>query len=69
MSKTDFQDGGCGGHLGFANSSFSYFVSHKRPNAHHRFDSTGLQRCPKYEFSTSFPYKCIGPIQMHGKQI
>ena len=43
MSKTDFQDGGCGGHLGFANSSFSYFVSHKRPNAHHRFDSTGLE--------------------------
>ena len=33
MSKTDFQDGSCGGHLASI-SSFSYFVSHKRPNAH-----------------------------------
>ena len=29
MSKIDFQDGGSGG-------SFSYFVSHRRPNAHHQ---------------------------------
>ena len=36
MSKTDFQDGGCGGYLGFSISSFSYLVSHKRPNAHHQ---------------------------------
>ena len=36
MSKIDFQDGICGGHLGFSISSFSYFVSHKRPNAHHQ---------------------------------
>ena len=36
MLKIDFQDGGCGGHLGFSISSFSYFVSHKRPNAHHQ---------------------------------
>ena len=37
MSKTDLQDGGCGGHgghLGVSVGSFSYFVSHKRPNAH-----------------------------------
>ena len=36
MSKTDFQNGGCAGHLGFSISSFSYFVSHKCPNAHHQ---------------------------------
>ena len=28
-----------------------------------------IEEIPKYEFSTVFPYKCIGPIQMHGKQI
>ena len=27
---------GCGGHLGFSIDSFSYFVSHKCPNAHHQ---------------------------------
>ena len=36
MSKTDFQDGGCDRHLGFFIGSFSYFMSHKRPNAHHQ---------------------------------
>ena len=36
MSKIDFQDGDCGGHLGFSIGSFSYFVSHKCPNAHHQ---------------------------------
>ena len=36
MSKIDFQDGSCGGHLGFSIGSFSYFVSHKRSNAHHQ---------------------------------
>ena len=36
MSKIDFQDGGCGGHLGFSIGSFNYFVSQKRPNAHHQ---------------------------------
>ena len=36
MLKTDFQDSSCGGHLGFSISSFSYFVSHKCPNAHHQ---------------------------------
>ena len=35
MSKTDFQDGGCGGHLEFSIGS-SYFVSHKHPYAHHQ---------------------------------
>ena len=67
MSKIDFQDGGCGGHLGFSIGSFRNFVSHKHPNAHHQV-SIQLE-CPKYEFSTFFPYKCIEPIQMHGKQI
>ena len=37
MLKIDFQDGGCGGHLGFSIGSFSYFVFHKHPNAHHQF--------------------------------
>ena len=32
MSKIDFQDGG---RLGFSISSFSYFVSTRRPCAHH----------------------------------
>ena len=36
MSKIDFQDGGCGGHLGYSTDPFSYFVSHKRPNARHQ---------------------------------
>ena len=36
MSKIDFQDGSCGGQLRFSIGSFSYFVSHKRPNAHHQ---------------------------------
>ena len=36
MSKTDFQDSGCGGHLGFSIGSFSYFVSHKCLNAHYQ---------------------------------
>ena len=36
MLKTDFQDGGCGRHLGFSIGSFSYFVSHKCPYAHHQ---------------------------------
>ena len=36
MLKTDFQDGGCGGHLGFSITSFSLFSSHQRPYAHHQ---------------------------------
>ena len=40
MSKIDFQDGSCGGLLGFSIGSFSY-LEHKRPNAHHDVE-TGL---------------------------
>ena len=36
MLNIDFQDGSCGGHLRLSISSFSYFVSHKSPNAHHQ---------------------------------
>ena len=36
MTTIDFQDGVCGGHLGFSIVPFNYFVSHKRPNAHHQ---------------------------------
>ena len=36
MSKIDFQDGGCGGHLGYSIGSFSYFVCQKRPIALHQ---------------------------------
>ena len=36
MSKIAFQDGSRGGHLGFSINSISYFVSYKRPNAHHQ---------------------------------
>ena len=36
MSIIDFQDGGCGGHLGFSIGSFSYFVSTRQPNAHYQ---------------------------------
>ena len=36
MSKIDFQDGVCCGYLGYSIGSFSYFGSHKRPNAHHQ---------------------------------
>ena len=28
-----------------------------------------IEEMSKYELSKFFPYKCIGPIQMHGKQI
>ena len=36
VKKLIFQDGHCGGHLGFSFGSFSYFVSTKRPYAHHQ---------------------------------
>ena len=57
--------------LDFSIGSFSYFVSHKRPNAHHQvsiqLDYKGdVQNMNSQHF---FPYICIGPIQMHGKQI
>ena len=68
MSKTDFQDGGCGGHLGFSIASFSYFVSHKHPNAHHQgliqLDYRGdVQNMNSQHFShinVLGPYKCMG---------
>ena len=34
--RIHFQDGGCAGHFGFSIGSFSYFVSHYSPNAHHQ---------------------------------
>ena len=36
MLKTDFLNGGCGSHLAFSIGLFSYFVSTKRPDAHHQ---------------------------------
>ena len=53
--------------LDFSNGSFSFFVSHKRANTHHQVSIQLDYR--GYEFSIFFPYKCIGAIQMHGKQI
>ena len=70
MSFEDFQDGGCGGPSCFSIGSFSYFVSHQRANAHQvliQLDYGGdVQNMNSQHF---FSYKCIGPIQMHGKQI
>ena len=65
MSKIDFQDGGCGGHLGF---SISSFVSTRRPNAHHQvsiqLDYRGdVQNLNTQHFShinVYGPYKCMG---------
>ena len=55
----------------FSFGLFSYFESHKRGNVHHQvsiqLDYKGaVQNMNSQHF---FPYKCIGPIQMHGKQI
>ena len=57
--------------LDFSISSFSYFVSQKCANAHHQvliqLDYRGdVQNMNSQHF---FPYKGVGPIQMHGKQI
>ena len=68
MSKIDFQDGDCGGILGFSIGSLSYFVSHKCPNAHHQvsiqLDYRGdVQNMNSQHFSHTnvwCPYKCIG---------
>ena len=56
--------------LDFSIGSFSYFVSHKRSNAHHQVlipqDYRGdVQNMNSQHF---FPYKCIGPIQMLGSK-
>ena len=68
MSNIDFHNGGCGGHFGFSIGSFSYFVSHKRPNAHHQvsiqLDYRGdVQNMNSQYFShinVQGPYKCMG---------
>ena len=55
MSKIDFQDGCCGGHLGFSIGTFSYFLSHKCPNAHYQvlnqLDYTDVQNMNSQHFS------------------
>ena len=65
MSKIDLQDGGCGGHL--AIGSFSYFLSNKRPNAHHQvsiqLDYRGDVQMNSQHFSyinLYGRYKCMG---------
>ena len=68
MSKTDFQDGSCGGHLGCSIGSFSYFASTRHPNAHHQvliqLDYRGdVQSMNSQHFShinVYGPYKCMG---------
>ena len=68
MSKIDFQDGSCGGHFGVSIGSFSYFVSTRRPNAHHQvsiqLDYRGdVQNMNSLYFShinVYGPYKCMG---------
>ena len=67
MSKIYFQDSGCGDHLGFSIGSFSYFVSTRRPNAHHQvsiqLDYRGdVQNMSSQHFShinVHGPYKCM----------
>ena len=67
MSKTDFQDGGCGSHLVFSIGSFSYFVSTRHPNDHHQvsiqLDYRDVQNMNSLHFShinVYGPYKCMG---------
>ena len=68
MSKIGFQDGGCGGHLGFSIGSFSYFVSTRSPNAYHQvliqMDYRGdVQNMNSQHFSNINiydHYKCMG---------
>ena len=71
MSKIDFKLAAVVAILDFSIGSFSYFVPQKRANAHHQvsiqLDYRGnVQNTNSQHF---LPYKCIGPIQMHGKQI
>ena len=54
MSKINFQDGPCGGHLGFSIGSFAYSVSHKDPNTHHQISiqlDTDVQNMNSQHFS------------------
>ena len=52
MSKIHFQDGGC---LGFSIGSFSYFVSARHPNVHHKvliqLDNRDVQNMNSQHFS------------------
>ena len=71
MSKIDFQDGCCGGQLAFSIGSFSYFVSTRRPNAHHQVSIQlnyrgDVQNMNSQHFSHINLY---GPYKYMGKQI
>ena len=67
MLKIDFKDGDCGGHLGFSIGSFSYFVSTRRPNAHHQVsiqldyrDVQNMNSANFFHINVYGPYKCMG---------
>ena len=55
--------------LDFSIGSFSYFVSHKHANAHQQVSIQPDYRGDVQNMNSQhlFPYKCIGPIQMHGE--
>ena len=57
--------------LDFSIGLFSYFVSHKRTNAHNQVSIQLDYRGDVQNMNSQhvFPYKCIGPTQMHEKQI
>ena len=71
MSKIDFQDSGCGGHLGFSIGSnlatLCLIGALMFVIVSTQLDHSLQRRCQKFEFSTFFPYKCTGPIQIHGE--
>ena len=56
----------------FDRHKFGLFRSRSHPVAKEQVSAQSdlrfEKRCPKYEFSTFFLYKCIGPIQMHGEE-
>ena len=55
--------------MDFFIGSFSYFVSRKRPNANYQVSIQLDYREDVRNMNSHFffPYKCIGPIQIHGK--
>ena len=57
--------------LDFSIGSFSNFVSRKRANDYHQVSIQLDYRGDVHNMTSQhfFPYKCIGPIQMHRKQI
>ena len=68
MSKIDFLDGGCGGHLGFSIGLYSYFCLISTLYTHHQVSiQLDYREDVQNMTSTFFPYKYIGPIQMHGE--